>query len=162
MAEVSRPSEVESCRFPCAELDVVDAEPSLSGNRSRRFTNWETGTRVPLVISAPWLPESVGKRHAETVELVDVYPSAVDLAGLKPPAGETLDGASLRPLLSSGSTMERNGSSKAWVDKPALSQYPRCPATQDGSHWVTNTSLMWANNWCEMTDRLDIPWMGYR
>jgi arylsulfatase A-like enzyme len=29
--------------------------------------------------------QSVGQRRPETVELVDVYPTAVDLAGLPPP-----------------------------------------------------------------------------
>ena len=61
---------------------------------------------------------------------------------------------SLAPLL-----QDPTGASAKWT-KPALSQYPRCPATPDGQ-WTTNVSLMWQNNWCEMTDRLDIPWMGY-
>eukprot|EP01043_Picozoa_sp_COSAG02_P005473 COSAG02_NODE_148_length_33809_cov_158.369594_17_plen_71_part_00 len=38
----------------------------------QKFTNWETGVRVPLVISAPWLAQSVGKRSSSVVELVDI------------------------------------------------------------------------------------------
>lgn len=110
---------------------------------------------MPLVISAPWLPQSAGKRSAAVVELVDIFPTTIDLVGLKPPAGETLDGTSLAPLMREPAGLAEKG----W-SKPALSQYPRCPADVDGQ-WTTNTSLMWMNNWCEFTDRLDVPWMGF-
>lgn len=82
-------------------------------------------------------------------------PTTIDLAGLRPPEGETLDGTSLGVLL-----RQPLPPTKSW-DKVALSQYPRCPATEDGETWTTNTSLMWINNWCEFTDRVDIPWMGF-
>ena len=86
---------------------------------------------------------------------MDIYPTTIALAGLAAPAGETLDGTSLAPLLK-----DPVGAPAGWT-KAALSQYPRCPASQDGTTWTTNTSQMWVNNWCEMTDRLDVPWMGY-
>ncbi|MFM9010187.1 MAG: sulfatase [Planctomycetota bacterium] len=62
-------------------------------------TNWETATRVPLIVRAPGL-ESVGAQPAHTgaiVELLDIYPTLVDLCGLPRPEG--LEGRSLRPLL---------------------------------------------------------------
>ena len=99
----------------------------------------ETGVRVPLVISAPWLPQSVGLRSSSIVELVDIFPTTVALAGLKPPPGETLDGTSLAPLLS-----KPLPPGQSW-DKVALSQYPRCPASADGETWTTNATLMWIN-----------------
>lgn len=120
-----------------------------------RIVDWETGVRVPLVISAPWLSQSAGLRSASIVELVDIMPTTIDLAGLQPPEGETLDGTSLGELL-----RKPLAPTKSW-DKVALSQYPRCPASKDGETWTTNTSLMWINNWCEFTDRVDIPWMGF-
>lgn len=113
----------------------------------QKFTNWETGTRVPLVISAPWLPQSAGKRSSAVVELVDIFPTTIGLAGLAAPVGETLDGVSLAPLLE-----DPVGAAAAWKTKVALSQYPRCPASEDGSAWTTNTTQMWVNNWCERTD----------
>ena len=36
-----------------------------------------------------------------------------------------------------------------------------CPLEADGRTWITNTSEMWMNNWCEFVDRSEIPWMGY-
>jgi iduronate 2-sulfatase len=45
----------------------------------QKFTNWETGVRVPLIIRAPWLPNSAGRRSSTLAELVDIYPTTVDL-----------------------------------------------------------------------------------
>ena len=36
----------------------------------KKFSLTELGTRVPLIIRAPWLPDSVGKRTSALVELV--------------------------------------------------------------------------------------------
>lgn len=44
-------------------------------NSWHKFTNFELGTRVPLIIRAPWKVASVGKRVNMMVELVDVYPT---------------------------------------------------------------------------------------
>ena len=38
----------------------------------QKFTNWETGVRVPLLIRAPWIPNSAGKTSDTLAELVDV------------------------------------------------------------------------------------------
>jgi arylsulfatase A-like enzyme len=58
---------------------------------------FEESARVPMIIAAPGC--AAGKVCSRTVELVDVYPTLADLAGLKPP--ENLAGANLRPLLAS-------------------------------------------------------------
>ncbi len=72
---------------------------------------FEESARVPLIIVRA---RREGERPApapRTVELVDLYPTLADLAGLTPPAN--LAGKSLRPLL--------DDPSAKW-DKPAFTQ----------------------------------------
>jgi len=61
-----------------------------------KSTLLEPALRVPLVIAAPGIARP-GVPTAALVELVDLYPTLVDLCGLPPVAG--LDGVSLRRLL---------------------------------------------------------------
>lgn len=56
---------------------------------------WEDGTRVPLMIAGPGI--SGGKVSNKPVELIDIYPTLLDLAGLE--ADPKLEGDSLVPLL---------------------------------------------------------------
>lgn len=60
-----------------------------------KTTLWDRATRVPLIISAPDL--SRNRTCAQPVELLDLYPTLLDLCGLPPYA--PLEGISLRPLL---------------------------------------------------------------
>ena len=55
---------------------------------------WEQSTRVPLLVAAPGIDAGVSPRPAG---LVDVYPTLLELCGLRPDAA--LDGHSLVPLL---------------------------------------------------------------
>jgi iduronate 2-sulfatase len=61
-----------------------------------KATLLEAATRVPLVIAGPGVARP-GVPTAALAELVDLYPTLVDLCGLPPVAG--LDGVSLRPVL---------------------------------------------------------------
>jgi uncharacterized sulfatase len=74
---------------------------------------FEESARTPLIIAAPGF-RTAGKLCRKTVELVDIYPTLAELAGLKAPAD--LDGGSLVPLL-------KNPSAK-WT-QPAYTQVQR-------------------------------------
>lgn len=76
-------------------------------------TNYEIDTRVPMIISIPGM-QNAGKRTMQVVELLDLYPTLCDLAGIDAPS--FVDGKSLRPVIED-------------VEKPihagAISQYYR-------------------------------------
>ena len=59
---------------------------------------FEESTRVPFIISVPWLKDQHGKGTRKITELVDLYPTLTDLAGLTAP--DDIQGTSLKPLLS--------------------------------------------------------------
>lgn len=63
-----------------------------------KMTNYEIDARVPLIISAPG-SKANGKPTAQLTELLDLYPTLCDLAGIKTP--EFVDGKSLKPVLNS-------------------------------------------------------------
>lgn len=60
-----------------------------------KLTNYEDAARVPLIISAPKFPS--GMRALALTELLDVYPTLCELAGL--PIPPNLEGKSLVPLM---------------------------------------------------------------
>ncbi|MFT5302086.1 MAG: choline-sulfatase [Mariniblastus sp.] len=71
---------------------------------------WEDGTRVPIVISAPGFNSN--QRTAQPAELLDVFPTLLELAGL--PADAKQEGQSLVPLM--------DDPNQAW-DHPAITSY---------------------------------------
>lgn len=86
------------------------------------MTNFELGTRVPLIISAPWIKSTKGLRSMALAEAVDLYPTLSELAmgaGQLPTgkAGEYLGGSSLAPIFHDIS---------AKVKDVSLSQFARC------------------------------------
>ena len=80
-----------------------------------KVTVFDIGARVPLVI---WVPESkaMSSETEAVVELLDIYPSLVDLCRLQPP--HTLPGESLRPIVEDPCV--------TW-EKPAFTQVVRSP-----------------------------------
>lgn len=62
-----------------------------------KMTNFELGTHVPLLVRVP-KQATAGRRTAALVELVDLYPTLVDLCGLPTPGH--LEGTSFATLLS--------------------------------------------------------------
>lgn len=61
-----------------------------------KSTLWERSTRVPFIVVAPGIT-TAGQTSSRPVNLIDLYPTLVALAGLPQPAG--LDGRDLTPLL---------------------------------------------------------------
>jgi len=62
----------------------------------RKGTLFEAATRTPLIVAAPQVRRA-GAATREVVELLDLYPTLVELAGLARPAG--IQGQSLVPFL---------------------------------------------------------------
>jgi arylsulfatase A-like enzyme len=71
-------------------------EKGITGKNSL----WEQSTRVPLIFAGPGI--SSDARTAEPVELLDIYPTLGELAGL--PEKEGLEGISLVPQLQNPNT----------------------------------------------------------
>lgn len=78
-----------------------------------KHSNVEVDVRVPLIVSVPGVTEA-GGRSSRLVELVDIYPTLAELAGLPVPAG--IEGTSFEPLL--------RDPQRSWKTA-AFSQYPR-------------------------------------
>ncbi|MCX6897539.1 MAG: arylsulfatase [Verrucomicrobia bacterium] len=69
-----------------------------AGMRGGKVSVHEGGSRVPLFMrwrARGWTPRVVPQLASH----IDIYPTLLDLCGVKPPPGPKLDGVSLRPLL---------------------------------------------------------------
>jgi len=107
----------------------------------RKMTNFELATRVPLMISVPWLPQTHGKRTMAFAELVDIMPTVAELLDVPLMKNETIDGISLVPIF--------NGTA---VKNQSYSQYPRC---------CTDPKRLWYKNDCDQQNRTNFTHMGY-
>lgn len=87
-----------------------------------KATNYEIGTRVPMIL---WTPDQKvrGKGTDALVELIDIYPTLCELAGLA--VAKELPGRSLKPLL--------DDPDQPWREI-AISQFPS-PALRE---WAAN------------------------
>lgn len=95
-------------------------EHSLWGKTS----DFEFDAHVPLMISAPGVSQR-GKKTAALAELVDVFPTLVELCGLPQP--KALDGKSLAPILADSSQSVK---AAAFTQHPRPAYYDREPDKQ--------------------------------
>jgi iduronate 2-sulfatase len=97
---------VDKSAFKDNTIIVVTSDHGWNmGEKDYLFKNslWEESTRVPLVIRAPGVAVRGGVAE-HPVALIDIYPTLVDLCGLKGDTrknskGAKLDGYSMRPFL---------------------------------------------------------------
>ena len=89
----------------------------------RKFTLWEESCRVPMIFAGKGV-SAQGAVCERTVELLDVYPTLADLAGL--PLRPELDGVSLRPLLQRPQSRH---------DRPAMTHLGPDQATVRTERW---------------------------
>ncbi len=75
-------------------------------NKYQKQHLFEEATRVPFILSVPWMAEQHGQATQHITELVDLYPTIAELADLTPPAN--LQGQSLVALLNNPSTRSWN------------------------------------------------------
>lgn len=88
------------------------------GKWSKAGSLWEQGARTPFFICDP-REQTAGKTCARVVQMIDLYPTLVELCGLELPSG--LEGRSLAPLL--------KDPAKVW-EHPAYTVW-----SEDGKHY---------------------------
>lgn len=77
--------------------------PPLRGGKGELY---EGGIRIPLVVAGPGINKP-GSKCETPVSSIDFYPTLLDLAGIKGPADQVLDGVSLVPLFHGVSALDR-------------------------------------------------------
>jgi iduronate 2-sulfatase len=82
-----------------------------------KHTNFEVGARVPLIIKAPGQPSN--QTTSAIVELVDLYPTICELAGVPIPntqahGGYPIQGDSIVNLISNPAVQSRRGAFSQW------------------------------------------------
>ncbi len=85
-------------------------------------TLWDRGTRVPLIFAGPGVARS--SRCSKPAELLDLYPTLADLAGL--PAPKDVEGHSLKPQL------ENANAHREW---PAITTHNHDNHGVRSEHW---------------------------
>jgi len=93
-----------------------------------KATNYEISTRVPMMIWTPDMPKgSKGKKSEGLVELVDMYPTLCELAGIELPSH--LEGQSFVPLLEDPELKWKDAVFSQFPD-PALREWAANPLSQ--------------------------------
>ena len=134
---------VDKSPFKDNTIIVVTSDHGWNmGEKDYLFKNalWEESTRVPLIIRAPGVAVSGGIAE-HPVSLIDIYPTLVDLCGLKNDTrknnkGARLDGCSLRPFLKNPKSETWDGPDAALTMVYAGKGTERNPTRQ---HWSIRT-----------------------
>ena len=129
-------------------------------NEWSKKTNTELATRVPLIVRVPWKAAAAGARTAVRAELVDLYRTLVDLAGLNASHVQAdVQGTSLAPLFDAPAAPP-----PALAAKAAFSQIGSCAcgvyshALPNGGNW---TGRECNRNRCAGTNVTSFDFMGY-
>ncbi len=85
-------------------------------------TLWERSTRVPLLFAGPGI--AAGGRVTAPAELLDLYPTLIELCGLKP--RDDLEGLSLAPQVRDGTAARA---------RPAITTHNQGNHTVRSEHW---------------------------
>ncbi len=104
---------LESSQYADNTIVVLFSDHGFHLGEKQRWAKrslWEDGTRVPLVISSPGFDG--GQRTDRPAELIDVFPTLLELAGL--PNDPSQEGQSLVPLM--------KNPNKAW-EHPAITTF---------------------------------------
>lgn len=116
-----------------------------------KHTNFELAVHVPLLVRAPWKPAAAGRHTQSFVELLDLYKSLADTAGL--PLGDVeadVDGDSFAALLDDPSKTAKTA---------VYSQYSRCPGNRYWPKHIAGPDYVMNN--CETVPAANISYMGY-
>jgi arylsulfatase A-like enzyme len=107
--------------------------------RDGKGTLYEGGTRVPLMWA--WAGKiKLGTTSDAVVGPIDVYPTVIDLLGIKKPAQQVFDGVSYAKILKSEGALER---------KAYFNYHPHAGANRAGGVWVRSGDfklLRWFGN----------------
>jgi iduronate 2-sulfatase len=126
-----------------------------------KMSNFDLATRIPLLISAPWLSATRGTTTDAFADAVDIWQTLAELAGIPVPESEAAQGKSLVPVI------RAPGSGR--VHAASLSQFPRCwqnvTAVKGGLQRCgdeNNNSNVVANMCdCHWASNAEISFMGY-
>jgi arylsulfatase A-like enzyme len=118
-----RVAQLEDWRKWAGDLPPTSNDPLRDG----KGTLYEGGTRVPLLVMWPGKVPA-GTQTDAIVHAVDLYPTILDLVGVKPNALQVIDGISIAPVLRDP---------KAKLSREAVFNYfPMSNARKPGGVWV--------------------------
>ncbi len=102
-----------------------------------KTTNFELDTRVPLIVRAPNM-KAVGRSSASLVELVDLYPTLAELAGL--PLTKQLEGKSFAATVNDPDHVTKTVAFSQYPRGGGLMGYSMRTATHRLTQWVRRPS----------------------